>query len=136
MVINKRHVRRRSDHMRSKIVVGLSVLALTLPGFAGAASPNAGKQASQCFAMYKIAEQVPANAAHRNDLKKLQGLMTWSIQKNSVSQKQFTAWSGEMMDKMGSPKKPNKAFMNAQIQSCNGFAQSQYAELAREKRGK
>lgn len=122
--------------MKSRLLTGLAVLALTAPALASAAGANTGKQASQCFAMYKIAEQVPANAAHRNDLKKLQGLMSWSMQKNAVSQKQFTQWSGEMMDKMGSPKKPNKTFMNSQIQSCNGFAKAQYAELAKEKGAK
>lgn len=122
--------------MKLKIPAAIAVLALTVPALASAAGANSGKQASQCFAMYKIAEQVPANASHRNDLKKLQGLMSWSMQKNAVSQKQFTAWSGEMMDKMGSPKKPDKTFMNAQIQSCNGFAKTQYAELAKEKGAK
>lgn len=122
--------------MKLRFLTGLVALALTVPALAAPAAADSGKQASQCFAMYKIAEQVPANASHRNDLKKLQGLMNWSMQKSKVSQKQFTAWSGEMMDKMGSPKKPNTAFMNAKIQSCNGFAKAQYAQLAREKGAK
>ena len=122
--------------MKFRILAGLAGLALSVPALATAAGVDNGKQASQCFAMYKIAEQVPANASHRNDLKKLQGLMTWSIQKNSVSQKQFTAWSGEMMDKMGSPKKPNTVFMNAKIKSCNAFAKAQYAQLAQEKKAR
>lgn len=122
--------------MKFRILTGLAVLALSVPALASAAGADNGKQAAQCFAIYKIAEQVPANASHRNDLKKLQDLMSWSMQKSKVSQKQFTAWSGEMMDKMGSPKKPNTAFMNAKIQSCNGFAKAQYAQLTREKRAK
>lgn len=122
--------------MKFRILTGLAVLALSVPALATAAGVDNGKQAAQCFAIYKIAEQVPANASHRNDLKKLQDLMSWSMQKSKVSQKQFTAWSGEMMDKMGSPKKPNTAFMNAKIQSCNGFAKAQYAQLTREKRAK
>ncbi len=122
--------------MTIRFFTRLAAVALAVPALASAAGVDAGKQASQCFAMYKIAEQVPANASHRNDLKKLQGLMSWSMQKSAVTQKQFTEWSGEMMDKMGSPKKPNKTFMNAKIQSCNGFAKAQYAELAKEKGAK
>ncbi len=114
----------------------LYALALTAFAFsAQAATPPlpAGKQAVQCFVMYKMAADVPDNAAHRADFQKLQNLMTWSMGKNQVTEAQATKWANEFNLAKTDSKKAVIQASNAQIASCNAFAQTQYDAFVKEK---
>jgi len=104
-----------------------SLAAITLAGTAQAAAPNGsaeGKQASQCLVLYRLAGSAPGNAAHKADFDKLQALMGSVMDANKVSQAQFGEWSDAFMKQMGTPQKPNAAFLDASIKGCNDFAKA------------
>lgn len=117
-----------------KPLLALALAAATVS--AQAAKPSAtpaGKQAVQCFVMYKMAADVPDNAAHRADFIKLQSLMTWSMGKNQVTEAQATKWANEFNLAKTDSKKAVTQASDAQIASCNAFSQSQYSAFMKEK---
>ena len=114
----------------------LYALALTAFAFsAQAATPAASStQAIECFAVYKMAGDAPQNADHKTDITKFQNLMQWSMEKNGVSQKQFTTTIDGFMGKLRNmgPKDGQK-YMDGKIASCNTYAKAQYDAFSKEK---
>lgn len=108
------------------IALGASLFAA---GAAEAAAGN-GQQASQCFVIYKMAAAAPANAAHKNDIAKLGGLMQRTMQDAKVSKAQFDGWTGDLLTRIGSKDKPNKSVLEKEIQTCNAFAKQRYQHYA------
>lgn len=104
------------------LALGISLFAA---GTAEAAAGN-GQQASQCFVIYKMAAAAPANAAHKNDIAKLGGLMSRTMQDEKVSKAQFDGWTGDLLTRIGAKDKPNKAVLDKEIQTCNAFAKQRY----------
>ncbi len=110
-----------------------TVAALALAGTAQAASAAGtpdGKQAAQCLTLYRLAGSAPENAAHKADFDKLQGLMGHVLDDNKVTQDQFGAWSGAFMKQVGTPQKPNGAFLTSSIQACNAFTKSKLQQYS------
>ncbi len=106
--------------------------AAAIPAHAAGPSPSAGKQAVECFVMYKMAADVPANAGHRDMFTKLQNLMTWSMGKNQVTDAQATKWADEFTLASKSKTAVTKA-SDAKVEACNAFAKSQYDAFVKEK---
>lgn len=106
----------------------VGAIALGIGLFAGSASAAAGigQQASQCFVIYKMAAAAPANASHKGEIAKLGGLMSRTMQDAKVSKAQFDGWTGELLTRIGSKDKPNKAVLDKEVQACNGFAKQRY----------
>ncbi len=110
---------------------GAIALAATLfTAGAAQAAPGNGQQASQCFVIYKMAAAAPANAAHKDDIAKLGGLMSRTMQDAKVSKAQFDDWTGDLLTRIGSKDKPNKAVLDKEIQTCNAFAKQRYQHYA------
>lgn len=93
---------------------------------AAQAATNNGQQASQCFVLYKMAAAAPANASHKGDIAKLGGLMSRTMQDAKVSKAQFDDWTGDLLTRIGSKDKPNKAVLDKEINTCNAFAKQRY----------
>ena len=108
------------------IALGMTMFAV---GPAQAAASN-GQQASQCFVLYKMAAAAPANAAHKNDIAKLGGLMSRTMDDAKVSKAQFDDWTGDLLTRIGSKDKPNKGVLEKEIQTCNAFAKQRYQHYA------
>ena len=107
--------------------MGAIALGTTMLVAGGAqAAINNGQQASQCFVIYKMAAAAPANAAHKNDIAKLGGLMSRTMQDAKVSKAQFDDWTGDLLTRIGSKDKPNKGVLEKEIQTCNAFAKQRY----------
>ena len=94
---------------------------------AAQAAVGAGQQASQCFVIYKMAAAAPANAAHKDEIAKLGGLMSRTMQDAKVSKAQFDDWTGDLLTRIGSKDTPNKSVLDKEIQACNAFAKQRYA---------
>lgn len=107
----------------------MGAIALGTALFASSATQAAagnGQQASQCFVIYKMAAAAPANAAHKDEIAKLGGLMSRTMQDAKVSKAQFDEWTGELLTRIGSKDKPNNAVLDKEIQTCNTFAKQRY----------
>ena len=118
---------------RFRFLTLATLAALAMVGTAqaaGANGPTDGKQASQCLVLYRLAGSAPENAAHKGDFDKLQGLMGKVLDDNKVTQSQFGDWSDAFMKQIGSPAKPNAAFLTASIQGCNAFAKAKLQQYA------
>lgn len=113
--------------MNTKMTMGaIALVAGLCAGNAQAQNSALGKQASQCFVLYKMAAAAPANAAHKGDLAKLGGLMSRTMQDNNVTQKQFDGWTGELLARIGDKNKPNAGVLAKERDTCNAFAQQRY----------
>ncbi len=115
------------------LIKTVGAIALGITMFAtGAvqAAANNGQQASQCFVLYKMAAAAPANAAHKNDIAKLGGLMSRTMDDAKVSKAQFDGWTGDLLTRIGSKDKPNKGVLEKEIQTCNAFAKQRYQHYA------
>lgn len=111
--------------------LGAAALGMTMfVATAAQAAVSNGQQASQCFVIYKMAAAAPANAAHKNDIAKLGGLMSRTMQDAKVSKAQFDDWTGDLLTRIGSKDKPNKAVLDKEIQACNAFAKQRYEHYA------
>ncbi|RMH94549.1 hypothetical protein EBB59_02440 [Lysobacter pythonis] len=100
---------------------------------AQAQNSNLGQQASQCFVIYKIAAGLPVNASHKDDLVRLGGLMDRTMQDAGVGKPQFERWTDQLMKRIGTPDKPNRAELARQVRTCNGFAKARYAHYSARK---
>ncbi|MGY0503752.1 hypothetical protein [Luteimonas sp. e5] len=107
----------------------LALLALGAPAASVQAAPgdkSLARQASQCLALYRIAATLPGNAAHRDDLERLAALMGRSMQDAGVDQAQFERHSADLLARIGTPQKPDKAVLAREVERCNGFAKQRW----------
>ena len=117
-----------------KSLYALSLIVLAFSAEAATPTAPAGRQAIECFAVYKMAGDAPQNADHKADIGKFQNLMQWSMEKAGVTQKQFTATIDGFMGKLRAmgPVDGQK-FMDGKIAACNTYAKAQYAAYTKEK---
>lgn len=113
--------------------LALALHAPTLRAQADASSVATDKTASQCFVIYRIAAGLPGNAGHKQQLLGLGGLMGRTMQDGKVSQQQFSAWTDELMKRIGSARNPNLKAMSSQVDTCNAFAKQRYRFYAARK---